>query len=100
MLRGPKSQESKIFFRAISVKHRRGLPVPESTRHQRRPHLLCPPLIAFLLAPLHCVNTEVFFGKGTRLTVVGKTQSGSFLALRRGGRSQVCVVGWLCSDVL
>ncbi|CAI9160776.1 unnamed protein product [Rangifer tarandus platyrhynchus] len=45
-------------------------PSPRSTRHQPRSCPLCPPQIAFLLAPLHCVNTEVFFGKGTRLTVV------------------------------
>lgn len=32
----------------------------------------------FLFAPCHCVNTEVFFGEGTRLTVVGKTCAGSF----------------------
>lgn len=61
-------------------------PSPKVHQTPTRPCPLCPPQIAFLLAPLHCVNTEVFFGKGTRLAVVGKTQSRSLLAPRPGGR--------------
>uniref|UniRef100_A0A8C4LNH3 Ig-like domain-containing protein n=1 Tax=Equus asinus TaxID=9793 RepID=A0A8C4LNH3_EQUAS len=70
-LHGPKSQKSKMLFCTISIKHRRGFFIPESSRPQPGP-LFSPCLkFIFLLAPCHCVNTEVFFGEGTRLAVVG-----------------------------
>lgn len=60
---------------AASKKHGwGGLPsvlIPEPPRPARAP--LCTPPSVFLLAPCHCANTQVFFGDGTRLTVVGKT---------------------------
>lgn len=38
--------------------------------------------------PCHCANTQVFFGNGTRLTVVGKTAPRSLLAPGRGQQVQ------------
>lgn len=47
MLRGPKSQKSKTLFCTISVEHRRGFLVPESTRHQPKSPPLCTPRVCF-----------------------------------------------------
>ena len=60
--------------------------------------LSMPPSV-FLLDPCHCANTEVFFGDGTRLTVVGKRCSRSFGPLVGNSGSKLCILEGSYSDV-